>query len=407
MADKNNAGGFLGVPASEITQLNDEMRAQTRANEISTMPEQNQALVQELVAGGMPEQTAMDQASTINLPPAAANFIGNQPAPQQVPVQPDLVQQAEQAGSAQADVVLAADAEQKAFNRKLAMKENEIDRRIQAIKDDVQKVDPDRFWNNKSTGQKISIGIGLMLGGIGSGLTGGPNTAAQMINSAIDNDIQAQKLDIDSAMAKKSMALELVKMDLQRMAANRPDPVAQLQAAKLNAEIDKIKAETDAKQREMIGGKPLSGGDQSKLDYATNVLIGLQNMREALNAGDRTFTLVGDNPFTYHRRIAAEFFGRLQSGGVISKEEEANFISMLPVVSDSAEMRELKLRTLEDDMRRRIRGLGRDPESIVQEGYKPTANDVDYGKVETLMRAFPKMTKEEALKEVLKRKLGK
>lgn len=58
------------------------------------------------------------------------------------------------------------------------------------------KIDANRIWNNSSTGQKLSATIGMILGGIGSGITGGPNYALQVIDNAISRDIESQKADL-------------------------------------------------------------------------------------------------------------------------------------------------------------------------------------------------------------------
>ncbi len=60
------------------------------------------------------------------------------------------------------------------------------------------KVDPERFWNNKSTGDKVLTGIGLFLGAFGRG----GNKAVAVIQNAIDQDIAAQKSNIDTAKGK-------------------------------------------------------------------------------------------------------------------------------------------------------------------------------------------------------------
>lgn len=75
------------------------------------------------------------------------------------------------------------------------------------------KVDPNRLWNKASTGQKIVggifAGLGLALGGIGAGMTKGPNYAMEIIQSAINRDIDAQKEEIQNA---KDGAAELAKI---------------------------------------------------------------------------------------------------------------------------------------------------------------------------------------------------
>lgn len=54
-------------------------------------------------------------------------------------------------------------------------------------------IDPNHYMNTKSTGSKISTAIGLILGGIGGGLTGQGNSAERYIHQQIQNDIAAQE----------------------------------------------------------------------------------------------------------------------------------------------------------------------------------------------------------------------
>jgi hypothetical protein len=54
-------------------------------------------------------------------------------------------------------------------------------------------IDPKHFWADKNAAQKVSIGIGMFLGGLG----GGPNQAVQLIENAIGRDIDAQKANVD------------------------------------------------------------------------------------------------------------------------------------------------------------------------------------------------------------------
>ncbi len=59
------------------------------------------------------------------------------------------------------------------------------------------EVDPDRWWNNKSTGGKILAGVGMFLGGVGGGAQGtGRNVALEVMNKAIDDDMRAQSANI-------------------------------------------------------------------------------------------------------------------------------------------------------------------------------------------------------------------
>ena len=61
-----------------------------------------------------------------------------------------------------------------------------------------QKIDPNRYMGSRSTVQKVFQTIGLILGGIGSGLTGQPNLAYKVLESNIERDIDQQKSDIET-----------------------------------------------------------------------------------------------------------------------------------------------------------------------------------------------------------------
>jgi len=60
------------------------------------------------------------------------------------------------------------------------------------------KINPNRAWEQKNIGQKISAMIGLILGGIGGGITGQPNAALGIIDKMIDRDIDAQQKDLEN-----------------------------------------------------------------------------------------------------------------------------------------------------------------------------------------------------------------
>lgn len=76
----------------------------------------------------------------------------------------------------------------------------DLDQERQNLVDDVKKgaVDPNNFVGSMDTPKKVSTAIGLILGGIGSGLTGQANPALQLLQSHIDNDIKAQQTNLGS-----------------------------------------------------------------------------------------------------------------------------------------------------------------------------------------------------------------
>ena len=71
---------------------------------------------------------------------------------------------------------------------------NEIARQTQDIRD--HKIDPNRMWASKADGDRAASLIGILLSGIGSGLTKQPNLALEVINKAIERDINAQTAEL-------------------------------------------------------------------------------------------------------------------------------------------------------------------------------------------------------------------
>lgn len=107
-------------------------------------------------------------------------------------------QDAQDAGQAIADVEIA---------RQRRLEQNEMDRqRAEGIaRQNVQRaadraaairIDPSRAMQGASG---IANVIAVVLGGIGSGITGGPNQALQMVQQNIERDLAAQRTDLDTA----------------------------------------------------------------------------------------------------------------------------------------------------------------------------------------------------------------
>ncbi len=120
--------------------------------------------------------------------------------------------------------------------------------------------------------------------------------------------------------------------------------------------------------------KALSGTDKARYDNALMALKGIDDMAAALDNGQNTFSVVGDNDYTAASRRATEAYGRMQSGGAINKEEESRFEKTLPGLTDSKEIQRKKLMAQKAEMISRLKTLGFTPE---QAGYEP--KDFKYG----------------------------
>ena len=148
------------------------------------------------------------------------------------------------------------------------------------------KFDPDRYWKNKSTGATVTAAIAMAVGQYVEGMTDGkiPNRAAQMINQAIERDIEAQKLQYAAAKDKAdiggqlyalarqqglddlsarnmsyAMSLSLINTQLEKTKLNIENTkaqaaLAQTQAALQQAAQDRMDKVTELKARKLEEG---------------------------------------------------------------------------------------------------------------------------------------------------------
>ncbi len=157
-----------------------------------------------------------------------------------------------------------------------------------------QTIDPNRFWNSRSTGQKVTAVLSIILGGVGAGMTkSNTNGAYEILQGAIDRDIDAQKSETqklkDISSAKKNMygmflekfkderqadaaakiaALNNVELQLKTTAAKFKAPELQAQADKAigelqvqkNAALLQFEQATKAKQAILASGQTMPAG---------------------------------------------------------------------------------------------------------------------------------------------------
>ena len=108
------------------------------------------------------------------------------------------VQYEKDAAQSAYDAQNAANAAMQTTNQRfMNMWQEELARSDKIYQDTVNaKIDPNRFWATRTTGQRISASIGMLLGGYAQAFGAGPNPAMALIDKAIDRDIDAQKTDI-------------------------------------------------------------------------------------------------------------------------------------------------------------------------------------------------------------------
>lgn len=215
-------------------------------------------------AAAPPPNTAGDQMNQ--------NSQDDQPLAQapQAPQVPDPASLAQQASGAEGDIGAATAAQETAkgnaahagatsmqtlqdtFNKNYGDRLAEIQKLGKEITSG--KIDYNRYIGDMSTGKRISSTIGLILGGIGSGLAGGSNPALDILNGAIDRDVQQQKAQLgakqtlysenlkilgDQREAYQTTAMQMhykTDLDMQAAAAKSGNPLAIANAKK--AQVD-------------------------------------------------------------------------------------------------------------------------------------------------------------------------
>jgi hypothetical protein len=153
---------------------------------------------------------------------------------------------------AQAQILAQAEqrraAAQKDYETRLSALQSKGDALYQNILD--KKVDPRRLWGEMGAARKVTASIGMILGGLGAGLTGGKNYAVEIIDRAIQRDIDAQKTEIEKG--QNLLAHNLRQTDDLRLAhqLTRADlldaSAAQIQRAAASFAGDKAKAAAEA-----------------------------------------------------------------------------------------------------------------------------------------------------------------
>jgi len=128
------------------------------------------------------------------------------------------------------------------------------------------KINPDAYYQNQNTFQKILSAIAIGLGGFVQGYSGGriPNTALQIINSAIERDIQAQKANLASKRAAIGERRNLLAMARERFADEKQaeDWVRATLQQQVAAQARRFGAEAKTKEIGFAAEKIAAGYDQ-------------------------------------------------------------------------------------------------------------------------------------------------
>lgn len=182
---------------------------------------------------------------------------------------------------------------QKNQDERKAFSENTM-KALDAKQADLEKehaINPNRYWQDMSTGRKVASVIGIMLGGFGGALTGnGKNPALDMLNKSIDQDIMAQKENYEQKKEGLQNQRTAYSMAMQefgnRETALLAAKASALQIAELQVKQQMAKTESQAvKARGEVALGQL-GQQKNELGLKINSqLYQMQALRQATGGG--------------------------------------------------------------------------------------------------------------------------
>ncbi len=245
-----------------------------------------------------------------------------------------------------------------------------------------QKKDPQRLFKERGTVASIAAGIGVALGAFGAALTGTRNAALDIINAAIERDLDAQEREIQIKREKVNLQGNLIAR-FERMMGNRQnarslarqhylqDVAFQLEskaaaapeevklAAKQNADVLRTNAAAENDKRKERhtqtikgrqpllgaagGGQQLPASEAEKLGTASAAVNANEDLyrswdNDASGAWNWLMSFLPATDATMYedkRAMAKQVIGSYLEGGVLRKEDESKYDQYLPKPGDS------------------------------------------------------------------------
>lgn len=155
-----------------------------------------------------------------------------------------------------------------------------------------QKVDPEHYWHSRSTPQSILGIIALALGGFGAAMTGTRNSAADMIEGAIQNDLASQRANLEnqwsSLRQRHSVLQDRAKLYGDLDVAEKQQVAARLQGAVMMANAAAARATSPV---EVANARALAAQLQQK---AVEAGIAMNKWVSAYQSGGPGFGMTSD-----------------------------------------------------------------------------------------------------------------
>lgn len=152
-----------------------------------------------------------------------------------------------------------------------------------------EKIDPEHYWNTKSTGTKIGLALAMGLGELGAHMPhvsgGGQNLAGQLIQQAIQRDVESQKDNIANKWKAVSEGTDLAKnkIGLGNYMSDQMDKANLLAEAKLRVQLEGLMATADSAAKKAFlaaqiadstarSGNTVKQNAMNRYSYSMNVM---------------------------------------------------------------------------------------------------------------------------------------
>lgn len=179
-------------------------------------------------------------------------------------------------------------AEAKAEQEKLAKEVEEIGN---------TKIDPDQWWESKSTGTRIGLALAAGAGAVGAALAGGPNTALQIIDGQIKRDIDAQKANLANRKSTVKDKNNLYGRMLERFGNEHQAELAAMAA--YQQQVARAAARRALETKDPMRSdrlKRMEADYQARYAATINELYGRNVSEAVVNVPDRTVQIGGARP---------------------------------------------------------------------------------------------------------------
>lgn len=263
--------------------------------------------------------------------------------------------------------------------------QDETQRAVAKVDEEIAAIGPQQlsdYFNQGSIWQKLLAGISLGVGGYYSGAYGRENPALAILTKEAEGNRELRKLKQDERSKIMAAQADLLAKKLKAYEDDPSrNPMARLKMQEVRLGLDKLRADTTksladaelSRIKARVEGAGTSGNaklqklpqeTKVKIAFAREGLDAVNQIAKALESGVNTFSLVGDNEYTLAREYFTQALGRMNSGGVITKDEEAAFQRALPKVTDTKDIQRKKLLATQAQMANRLRVYGVEPEDV-------------------------------------------